>query len=362
MYDRVSRRHLLNQNPNEILTKNYFYRHKTAPKGEQFFLENLFSGGESKWAIMIKRIVGQGHVPGEFLGDLIEFLAVQHTRTLRARDDIRAMSDYFTTGMGILELRQALAEGKLDEKEREAVENFVADANSGELRLVDAEDNIRAQQFDMLAELAAEFSSNWNYIVVSVRRPIFVLTDHPTTVIGDWPGGISTNIGVANAEELWMPLDPQHALVLSRDHSLPPHILSLSTAHARKVNRRLVLESSRWTIYRPGTNPLKGWKIPKKPPEIFADELVMFDPVSGKPREVIQHGKQRVNIEGEQLLSGRPVIPVPQRQHNTIRGKTWLPDSDLVSPAHNLRRLPTDVAKRWQPIARATTDEAPSEV
>ena len=213
-----------------------------------------------------------------------------------------------------------------------SISDFINRAAAGELRLVNTEETLLALQLNALPTIVDIFNSDWSYVVVSVVRPTFVLTDNPTTVIGDWPGDTSSNIGVGNAQEFWSPLDPQHALVLSRDRSLPSHILNLPFAHARRITKRLILESHRWTVFQPGMRPLKGLDVPKVGPEVVWEEMSVIDRVTREPMEIVQTTKQRVHIEGECLLSGRPVVPFPRQPHKRMRDRAWIPDFDGTSP------------------------------
>lgn len=346
-YDRVTRRRRKNQNPKRVLLKRDLYRTESKIPGEEYTIEHILANGEAQWAPLLDSIVKAGVVETDQIPELAECLAFQLARTLSHRSRVRAIADYFTTGMAIMDQRAQRDAGEISDTKWASIEGVIADINKGKFWLSEPDSNILAMQMDALAERVAILAEGWNYVIVSVDRPTFVLPDDPIAVVGDWDGTAATDLGIRNAEELWMPLDPRHALVLTRDRAHPRHIFGLSAEHAGKINERLVLGSLRWTIYQPGTNPLRGMNIPPQPPQVFVDEFAL--PAAGKAKRetLIQIGCERPHVENEQLLSGRRVIPFPKRDHNFVEaGKPWLPDHDrLVNdlPIADIRSLPPEV-------------------
>ena len=329
---------------------------------QQFGLERILAIGEAKWSQAIASIVNQGVVPIDSIPDIAEYLAFQQVRTLQHRDDVRAMFDYFTTGLAVLELRARADANELDASETAAVDDFIKGVNDGKLRVQEPESNILAQQMKALPEIMKALQDGWHYIVVSLDHPGFVLTDHPITMLGDWDGTVSTGVGLATADEIWMPLDPLHAVVLTRDFTNPKHVFALSRTHVGKINERLVLESSRWTIYRPGTDPLKHMTIPKQPPRMFVDEFAV--PGAGNPQSetLVEIGKERPHVEDERSLSGRRLRPFPHRIHKVLDDDPWVPDHDPAVddlPSVDISQLPPGVAAGLRSVrsARSRPDE-----
>src|SRR5690606_2902506 len=119
----------------------------------------------------------------------------------------------------------------------------------------------------------------WTLVVLT--RAGFATSDQAVTMLGEpAPRAAMTNIGAGNAIEIWHPLNPARALVLSRE-PIPPLLIGLDDAHVRRVNWRLALESHRWIIYRPGTNPLKGISVPAAPPSFYAQRLTRVPGANG---------------------------------------------------------------------------------
>lgn len=328
-YDRITQRTQQKQNPKQVLVVNDFYRAHTKQKKDEQTIERLFSDGEAKWAPLIRSVIKSGIVTQEQIPSLADFLAFQTTRTPQRRHTLRMISNYLRTGMAINDLRARQAAGELSAEEQVLSQRFIADANAGKVRLSEPDSNLLARQFNGLPELAEKLAADWRYIIVSIDHLGFVLTDDPIALLGDWEGSITSDVGILDAEEIWMPLDPSHALVLTRDFTLPRYLSGLQRDHVRKINQRLVLESSRWTIYHPGTDPLQKIDIPTEPPKLFLDEFTV--PGLGKERgeSILHFGRVKPHVENEHLLSGRRLVPFPKREYNYLEdGQIWIPDND----------------------------------
>ena len=324
-YDRITRRTQQKQNPKRVLVVNDFYRAHTKPKKDEQTIERLFSDGEAKWAPLIRSVVKNGVVNQEQILDLAEFLAIQALRTPQRRHTLRAISGHLRTGMAINDLHAQQAAGELSVEEQD----FIADANAGKVRLSEPDSNLLAMQFARLPELVEGLATGWRYVIVSIDHPGFVLTDDPIARLGDWDGSISSDVGGFDAKEIWMPLDPWHALVLTRDFTQLRHIWGLQRDHVRKINQRLVLESSRWTIYHPGTDPLRKIYIPTEPPKLFLDEFTVSGLGKERGESILHFGRVKPHVENEHLLSGRRLVPFPKREHNYLEdGQVWIPDND----------------------------------
>ena len=329
-YDRDTGRVRKNMDPKRVLIEKDLYRAKTKNKEDEYTLEHLFSEGEARWAPLIREIVKTGTILQDQIPDLIEFLAVQAVRTRLRRINFQRLSEYLTTGMVVLDLRQRLESEEFNDEQRTVVENFITDVNARKWRLTQPPSNMLVSQIKMLPELVDVFSHGWHYIMVAISHPNFVLTDDPIAKLGDWDGTVSTDIGIETAQELWMPLDPSHALVLTRDFTLPRYIADLQQDHVRKINQRLVFDSLRWTIYNPDIDPLQGIDIPSESPKLFIDEFAVPELGKEQGESILQFGRVRPHVENEQLLSGRRLVPFPRREHNYLeKDQVWIPDEGV---------------------------------
>ena len=112
-YNRASAEYLYNQNPRKLLRYRDLYRGGGTTNDEQFSLERSVATAEAEWKDAIEQIVRQGHVPNDLLPTMSEFLAFQHLRTLRVRDDIRTVLNFYTTGMEISDLQKRVKAGEI---------------------------------------------------------------------------------------------------------------------------------------------------------------------------------------------------------------------------------------------------------
>ena len=334
-YDRTLRKVRKNQNPKRVLFENDFYRASTKQKSDEYTVEHLFSTGESQWAPLVRSVVKNGIIEYDQIPTIAEFLAVQAIRTRQHRHRYQVGTDYLKTGMTIIDLREQQRTGNLPTDDQAKVDQFITEVNAGQVRVSEPDTNLLKMQLSVLSQTFEVLTTGWQYIIVSIDHPGFVLTDEPIARLGDWDGSTLPDVGIANAEELWMPLDPAHALVLTRDLAMPRYITGLHPDHIWKINKLLVLGSMRWTIYRPGTTPLQKMDIPTDPPKWFIDEFTVSGLGKEEGTSILQFGRPRPHVEDEQLLSGRRLIPFPEREHNYLGDRQiWIPDND--PPFENL--------------------------
>ena len=142
----IEGKHHHNQRPRNVLRKRDLYRAKTIDASQEFELEFLLARGENKWSQMVSTITREGVVSSDSIPDLVEYLAFQIVRTLQQRESARSFSDYLSTGVAILELRAQQESGELSSSESAAVDEFVVDANKGELRATRPESHLLGDQ------------------------------------------------------------------------------------------------------------------------------------------------------------------------------------------------------------------------
>ena len=98
-------------------------------------------------------------------------------------------------------------------------------------------------------------SSGWEYVIAYTPEPRLVTSDVPVVArsgLADF-FGVIPEVGLANASELWMPFDPHHALLLTRDRSCPIWIGNIAPSTIRLWNHAIADASNRWTIWRPNS-------------------------------------------------------------------------------------------------------------
>ena len=161
-----------------------------------------------------------------------------------------------------------------------------------------------------LEQIGSDLRSGWNWVVVVLTSPRLITSDNPICFLGEPElGSPASNVGVMNALEIWFPLDPRHALVLTRDHSTGSPLIDLTAGHVRSINLRLALESERWSFFRPGGEGVKGFQIPPEPPQFEEVTIGCRDNGDGSTGELVRLGMQRPPVPNERLLSGRRLRP-----------------------------------------------------
>ena len=294
-----------------VAVERDFYR---LPEGTNLpvnVLEELLSAQESDAAKAIQNVVDTGRVSPLNRELLIFHLAMQMSRTRRQRNSIAAIVAWRATYAVQVDLNRRLAAGEFgEESERALAESAVQQLADGHLRVSPNEEALLAMALRGLDIIGGILRTGWNWVVVILTTPRFITSDHPICLLGEpKQGSPASNVGVANALEIWFPLDPRHALVLSRDHSIGSPLLDLSKGHARTINRRLALESERWIFFRPGNRDVIDFQIPPAPPSLVEDTIGSQNWGDEALSEIVRVGMERPHVPNERLLSGRRLRP-----------------------------------------------------
>lgn len=311
-YDRTTGK-AISARPDQLAVERDFYRLPDASGLPHYFLEEVLSLQEGLAAMAIDRVSRAGVVNDEDRLALATHLAMQTLRTPRTRDVVSESAEWVDSILAQIELGRRLAAGEFSIEERQLAEDAIKELKDGTLRVGPAEDarvGLALGSFDQMLE---QLLGDWTWLIVVLSRPRFITTDHPVILLGEpEPDSTATNVGVATALELWFPLDPHHGLVLSRDRGLLSPLLDLPDAHIRAINLRFAQESTRWIFFRPGTDPLRGFQIPRDPPKWFVRPIGYRNEAGENVSELVQSGIERPHVPNERLLSGRLLRRFPK--------------------------------------------------
>lgn len=311
-YDRTTRK-LISGRAERLGFERDLYRLPDNAGLPKYFLEEVFGELESQAASAIERVVQSGVVTEADRRTLATYLTLQ---ILRTPHTIRAVTDMAAWSASIemqIELGRKLDRGDLDVEQRRMAENALRQLEDGTLRIVPAEKSRVGLVLAAFEQMLVQVLRDWTWLVVLLDRPRLLTSDNPVVLLGEPdPGSPATNLGVATALEIWLPLDPRRALVLSRDQSLTSPLIGLSDAHVRSINLRLALESTRWIFFRPGTATVRDLQVPREAPRWFSRTMGRRDRPDGTVGELIQTGVSRPYVPNERLLSGRPLRPFPR--------------------------------------------------
>ena len=85
-----------------------------------------------------------------------------------------------------------------------------------------------------------------------------LLTGDTPAVLWTRPGApIAHRWGLAGADEVRVPLDPRHALIVARHAPAGEVVRELDERHARALNRTVAEATHLWMYYHPGSDPLE---------------------------------------------------------------------------------------------------------
>jgi Protein of unknown function (DUF4238) len=97
--------------------------------------------------------------------------------------------------------------------------------------------------------------------LVRFPAPLLVTSDTPVA-LWSGPGRAKPHqFGLGVADELRVPLDPRHGLVLARRAPAGEVVRELTERHARALNRTVAEAARTWMFYHPGIDPLGGIEL-----------------------------------------------------------------------------------------------------
>ena len=297
-----------------VAVERDFYRLPDATGLPATLLEETLSALESEAAAAIRAVVTEGKVSDSHREALVPHIALQLLRTRYHRNSTRAVTEWMATVEAQVNLNRRMLDGDFEsECDRALAERVLRQLAKGELVVGLQEEELLGWSFRSLEMFVAALRSAWNWVVVVLTSPRLITSDNPICFLGEPElGSPASNVGVMNALEIWFPLDPRHALVLTRDHSTGSPLIDLPAGHLRSINLRLALESERWSFFRPGSEGVKGFQIPPEPPQFEEVTMGYRDHGHGSTGELVRLGMERPHVPNERLLSGRRLRPFPQ--------------------------------------------------
>jgi len=311
VYDRTTGR-VFASNAKNLAVETDFYQLAEEYGLPSTYLEETLAALEGDAANALREVDTLGTIPRGHRSVLAPFLGIQLLRTAQTRDVIRDMTEWSGGILAQIEIGNRLRAGQFEtEAERQLAEQSIQAFAEGRIQIRPSEQSLVGLSLSRLEDIIRYLSEGWNWLVV-MTTGAFLTSDHPVTLLGE-PEHYSpaTNVGVANALEIWLPITPRRALVLSRDHSLSSPLVGIPNDHLRAINHRIAAESRRWIYFRHGTSPLKGIQIPVEGPRWEARTAGWRDRGDGSIGELMITGVARPRVPRERLLSGRFLRPFP---------------------------------------------------
>lgn len=308
-FDRITQR-VLPIGVSDATVVNHIYDVPSNVEGlDSQAIENYLAQSEGAATSPIEKVrSGRGIVEPEDRQPLVEFLALQMTRTTRIWEEVHQLGDWYgkvwLEGISREGVRERFRDAGIEPSDHDVEEVMKFAGNLDKYRIVPPDGSFLLMFLAAYERILPFLAGGWNWLVVRSGRP-FLTSDHPVVMIGDSFNG---GLGVANADEIWLPVGRHHAVVLSRDDSLPGIILNVPPAHAKRVCQRIALESTRWLFWHPKDDPLEGIDVPTPGPHLRIETVGWRERDDGSIGELVNFGSNRPVITGECLLNGRPIV------------------------------------------------------
>jgi len=251
---------------------------------------------------------GELAINSEASGVLARFIAMQLVRTTQTRYWAEDLADWYGKvwfeGMTRETVALRFREKGIEplESQVDAVMEFVE--NPQRFRFVPPQGSSLLLMLTTFLGILPHIDRGWNWIVAHSSGRPFLTSDHPVVMVGD---SVNDGVGVASADEIWLPVGRHYAVVMSRDHSLPPVFLNVRSDHVRRICQRIAWEAQRWVYWHPRDDALRDIDVPRREKNLVVETMGWRDRPDGTVGEIVRLGQPRPKIPGECLLSGRPV-------------------------------------------------------
>ncbi|MCY4617812.1 MAG: DUF4238 domain-containing protein [Chloroflexi bacterium] len=263
-YNRETGKTLAKTSIANVPVENDLYKNWDVDEADAYHVEIGLAKLESRAAVALKNATDHGKVEAADIPLIRDFLVYTYVRTTAYRKHtIRGAAEWIPS-RGVEQVRAKGPPAGAGKEFRASFDPYLDLIASGEVRIEEHPNFGLRMQFPPPDGLFDGLASGWNYVVVYVGADRLVTSDVPIALysLAADHFGVIHEIGLANADELWMPLDPSHGLLLSRDSSLPPWLGSLSEERVRAWNNAISAASDRWTIWHPESAALRFVELP----------------------------------------------------------------------------------------------------
>lgn len=260
-----------------VAVESQFYTLEQLENLPPSFAENTLQLVEDETAKALQRIdAGQFPPNGPDRLVLSLYLALQITRSREFRDGVERRSDMLLRARWFLNLRdmsndqvhtflrEHLGIEPTDEDVAEMVD--VRDRIS-DFRLIPHQDTSISLMFATAMEMVPYLSQR-SWSLMAFKKRVFLTSDRPVVL---WRKRDMQNpvpgVGVANADDVYFPLDPTKVLVLTLNPTGLQPIIPVLPHIAKMVNRLVANNCYDWIFHDPRHTPLEGIDVPRERPE-----------------------------------------------------------------------------------------------
>ena len=238
-----------------VAVESNFYTLEAPDHPDAYIVEKQLARLDELHSDLIARILDRGSVLNAEIPEVRALLVLQHARTraLRQRTE-RAFRGEVQRQVGE-QLEEEGPPANWPDELRESFAENIEVLKRCEWKAENEKDELMAIQLGPNRGFRIGLDLFRGFTIVRLLNAAFVASDNPIVArrlsYPHW-GGIM-DIGLANASELWFPLDPRHALLMTRDAVACPTLIDLPVPQIRDINNALMRASDRWTIWQPGS-------------------------------------------------------------------------------------------------------------
>lgn len=273
--------------PTTVCVEKHLYTVIDRSGDRSDIVEEFFAEVDRQCASFIERVTSSHPTfHGSDRGIAVRFMASQFIRTPQIIRGIeRAGRTIFRDEGPRLadeQLADMLNSGIWNADEIESIQHFKEHAR--ELEVENAPADLPWHMDRIEQEL---MTRRLNFYIAVCSEGHVIISDYPIALIGSNESHATGGIipGFSNATEIWCPLSPELALVatqaaLGAGTALYP---KLSIIHDR--NKRIALDSHRWTIERPGAHQIRHLNIPKTDGRYIGSDNSLWSERSKVPGE-----------------------------------------------------------------------------
>jgi hypothetical protein len=98
--------------------------------------------------------------------------------------------------------------------------------------------------------------------LVRFPSPVLLTSDTPAVLWAPSSAAKPYEVGLGSANEVRVPLDARHALIVARRAPAGEIMRDLDERHARALNRTVAEAAAEWMYYHPESDPLEGVELP----------------------------------------------------------------------------------------------------
>ena len=255
VYDRQSNRQHQQMAVKNVAVETDFYTLEAPDQPDPYSVEKQLALSDERENELVGCILAHRSVRGADIPGVRALLELQHARTRELRQRV----EQAYRGETQRELGEQLEQEGLPpdwpDEIRECFWEIIEILKRCEWKMDNEKDELIAIQLRTGTAFRRALAEFRGFTVVWLPDAAFVTSDNPIVArrlaYPQW--GAVMDIGLKNAVELWFPLDPHHALLVTRDISACPTLIGLRVSQVLGINNALMRASDRWTIWQPGS-------------------------------------------------------------------------------------------------------------